>query len=191
MQIKLEFSRWYTIANTRLLSNQSICKVWSCYVQWFRSKCIYKKVHYFTLTLTLRLRSRTNTKHCPVSSTSYDLCTWKVWNIDMSNGLGGNAFFFGSDLDPNSFTRWQYSWNFFSKNLILKKFSRRQKRMKNYPVGKESNVLTLNEPITTKVVCFSRLLKYLRSLYGKLCEPRSDCSYRSSLFWVHAVCFYT
>ena len=52
-------------------------------------------------------------------------------------------------------------------------------------------ILTLNAPITTKVVCSSRLLKCLRSLYGKRCGPRSDCSYRSSLFWVHAVCFYT
>ena len=52
-------------------------------------------------------------------------------------------------------------------------------------------LLTLNAPIATKVVCFSRLLKCLRSLYGKQCGPRSDCSYRSSLFWVHAVCFYT
>ena len=52
------------------------------------------------------------------------------------------------------------------------------------------NLLTLNAPIATKVVCFSRLLKCLRSLYGKQCGPRSDCSYRSSLFWVHAVCFY-
>ena len=51
--------------------------------------------------------------------------------------------------------------------------------------------LTLNAPIATKVVCFSRLLKCLKSLYGKQCGPRSDCSYRSSLFWVHAVCFYT
>ena len=41
------------------------------------------------------------------------------------------------------------------------------------------------------VVCFSRLLKCLRSLYGKQCGPRSNCSYRSRLFWVHAVCFYT
>ena len=48
-----------------------------------------------------------------------------------------------------------------------------------------------NAPIITKVVCFSRLLKCLRSLYGKQCGPRSDCSYRSSLFWVHGVCFYT
>ena len=51
--------------------------------------------------------------------------------------------------------------------------------------------LTLKVPIATKVVCFSRLLKCLRSLYGKQCGPRSDCSYRSSLFWVHAVRFYT
>ena len=50
--------------------------------------------------------------------------------------------------------------------------------------------LTLNAPIATKDVCFSHLLKCLRSLYGKQCGPRSDCSYRSSLFWVHAVCFY-
>ena len=43
--------------------------------------------------------------------------------------------------------------------------------------------LTLNAPIATKAVCFSRLLKCLRSLYGKQCGPRSDCSYsRSTLF---------
>ena len=48
--------------------------------------------------------------------------------------------------------------------------------------------LTLNAPIAIKVVCFSHLLKCLRSLYGKQCVSRSDCSYRSSLFWVHAVC---
>ena len=37
-------------------------------------------------------------------------------------------------------------------------------------------LLTLNAPVATKVVCFSRLLKCLRSLYGKRCGPRSDCS---------------
>ena len=52
-------------------------------------------------------------------------------------------------------------------------------------------VLTLNSPIPTKVACFSRLLKCLRSLYGKQCGIRSDCSFRSSLIWVHTVCFYT
>ena len=46
-------------------------------------------------------------------------------------------------------------------------------------------VLTLNAPIATKVVCFSRLLKCLRSLYSKKCGPRSE------LFSVHAACFYT
>ena len=51
--------------------------------------------------------------------------------------------------------------------------------------------LTLNAPIATKVVCFSHLPECLRSLYGKQCGPRSDCSYRSSLFWIHAVCFNT
>ena len=35
---------------------------------------------------------------------------------------------------------------------------------------------TGNAPISTKVVCFSRLLQCLRSLYGKHCGPRSDCS---------------
>ena len=54
-----------------------------------------------------------------------------------------------------------------------------------------ASILTLKAPITTKVVCFSRLLKCLNGLYGKQCGPRSDCSYRSSLFWVHAVCFCT
>ena len=35
-----------------------------------------------------------------------------------------------------------------------------------FEVGKH---LTLNAPITSKVVCFSRLLKCLRSFYGKQC----------------------
>ena len=44
-------------------------------------------------------------------------------------------------------------------------------------------VLTLKAPIATTVVCLSRLLKYLRSLYGKQCGPRSGavCS-GSTLF---------
>ena len=46
--------------------------------------------------------------------------------------------------------------------------------------------LTLNAPIATKAVCFSRLLIFLRSLYDKQCGPS-----RSSLFGLHAVCFYT
>ena len=53
--------------------------------------------------------------------------------------------------------------------------------------GIQMHILTINAPITTKVDCFSRLLKCLRSLCGKQCGPRSDCSYRSILIWVHAV----
>ena len=75
---KLDFSRWNTIVNTRFWATQSICKVWSCYVQPFRRRYIYKRVHYFTFDHDLR--SRTNTKRCLVSSTSYDLCTCKVWS---------------------------------------------------------------------------------------------------------------
>ena len=41
--------------------------------------------------------------------------------------------------------------------------------------------LTLNAPIETKVVCFSRLLKCLRSLYGKQCGPRTDTLFASIL----------
>ena len=46
------------------------CKVSSCYVQQFR-RCIYQK--YFII-------SYYHTKCCPVPSTSYDLCTFKVWS---------------------------------------------------------------------------------------------------------------
>ena len=37
------------------------------------------------------------------------------------------------------------------------------------------SVLTLKTPITTKVVCFCRLLKCFRSLSNKQCRPRSGC----------------
>ena len=60
-----------------------------------------------------------------------------------------------------------------------------------YKLDKSISNLTLNAPIATKVVCFSRLLKCLRSLYGKQCGPRSDCSYRSSRIRVYSVCFNT
>ena len=44
------------------------CKVWSCCVQCFRWRCIYKKIHNLTLTLTCQ----GHTKCLPVSSTSCD-----------------------------------------------------------------------------------------------------------------------
>ena len=52
--------------------------------------------------------------------------------------------------------------------------------------------LTLKVPIATNVFCFSPLLKCLRSLYGKQCGPRSDCSFlyprKLCLWWVY--CFH-
>ena len=45
------------------------------------------------------------------------------------------------------------------------------------------SIPTLKAQITTKVVCLSRLLKCLRSLYGKQCGPRSDCSYPESMLF--------
>ena len=46
-------------------------------------------------------------------------------------------------------------------------------------------VWSLKAPFATKVICFSCLLKCLRSLFGKQCGSRSD-SYRSSV--IGAVC---
>ena len=40
-----------------------------CYVQWFRRRCIYKIMLYLG-----------RTRHCPVPSTSCDLCTCKIWS---------------------------------------------------------------------------------------------------------------
>ena len=43
----------------------------------------------------------------------------------------------GPDLDPSSLTLWWYSWKNLSKQLFFEKISRRQKRMQNYPAGKQ------------------------------------------------------
>ena len=47
----------------------------------------------------------------------------------------------------------------------------------NLPSHAPMFFLTLKAPTAIKVVCFSRLLKCLRSPYGKQCGTRSDCSY--------------
>ena len=53
-------------------------------------------------------------------------------------------------------------------------FHRKVRKME--PFSEKKRILTLNAAIATTVVCFSRLLKCLRSLHGKQCGPRSDCS---------------
>ena len=104
--------------------------------------------------------------------------------------------------------RWQTSchsfWCKFALTVLLKQFEDANSPVINvkdfyllllklFSGSIQSNrlYLTLKAPIATKVICFSRLLKCLRSLYDKQCGSRSDCSYRSSLIWVHPVCFYT
>ena len=50
--------------------------------------------------------------------------------------------------------------------------------------------LTLNAPIPTKDVCFSRLLKCLRSFYGKQCGPRSDQTAQQSVLCPRCLLLY-
>ena len=102
--------------------------------------------------------------------------------IEVANTLEPGPAFSGFTLSRVLFLRK------FSEKVTLQKKSQSKKRLQ---FDSAFIVLTLNAPITIKVVCFSRLLKCLRSLYGEQCRPRSDCSYRSSLFWVHTVFFYT
>ena len=46
-------------------------------------------------------------------------------------------------------------------------------------------MLTLNAPIATKVVCFSRLLKCLRCLYGKSADPDQTAPFSRRHFQMH------
>ena len=112
---KLDYSRWYTIANTHFLYLWSwlwgkgntkrrpvpptsfylcTCKVWSYCKQRFR-RCIYKKIILLTLDInTEEMHLQENTLFdlwlwpwsqghancCPAPSTSCYLCNCKVWN---------------------------------------------------------------------------------------------------------------
>ena len=59
------------------------CKIWNCYVQQFRRRYIYKKVHYLTLTFTL------NVAQCPLHHVTYAPTEFEVTT---SKALGGEAF---------------------------------------------------------------------------------------------------
>ena len=83
-------------------------------------------------------------------------------------------------LNPFTISKVIQSSTMPSRNQTLAKLMWVKLKLKK--VLKKGTLLSLNAPITTIVVCFSRLLKCLRRLYGKQCGPRSDCSYRSSLF---------
>ena len=65
------------------------CKVWSCYVQWFRRRCIQKKFTLFDLWhWTLGQRHR-NVPQYPLRPCN--LCNCKVWSCYIQ-GRGGDAF---------------------------------------------------------------------------------------------------
>ena len=49
-------------------------KISCCYILWLGRRCIYMKIHYFTLTL-----GKCQTKCCPVPLTYSDLNTSKFW----------------------------------------------------------------------------------------------------------------
>ena len=73
----------------------------------------------------------------------------------------------------------QYFFFFFFQKIFFFFFSEKEKR------------LTLKALITT-IVLSSALSSagYFKSRCCKQCGPRSDCSIRSSLIWVHTVCLY-
>ena len=70
----------------------------------------------------------------------------------------------------------------FSAQLLISPLSHAKTQSHMGPLVLETfGDLFLNAPIATKVDCFSRLLKCLRSLHGKQCGPRAVCS-GSTLF---------
>ena len=124
------------------------------------------------------------------STTEPHCSRWVIWHafccLLISTKITFSKNSFRNDISVNQFgprSGPTKCWAWSGSKVFAKFINRRTTQ-----AGKE---LTFNAPIATKVVCFSRLLKCLRNLYGKQCGPRPDCSYRSSLFWVHAVCVYT
>ena len=65
-------------------------KVWSCYVQQFRRRCIYKKIHY--LTLTLRSMPHKRLHHVTYAPAKFEVATF--------NNLG--------DAFTRQYTIWSY-----------------------------------------------------------------------------------
>ena len=82
----------------------------------------------------------------------------------------------------------------FHWNCLLNLFSGKKKSLKKkknvlcWKVYSACYMLTLKAPITTIVVCF--VFCQLLCHCCKQCGPRSDCSFRSCLIWVHTVCRY-
>ena len=64
------------------------CKVWNCYIQWLRRRCIYKKIYNLTFDLDAKVKVIQNCAQFPLHHVFYAPAKLKV---SMSNGLGGDA----------------------------------------------------------------------------------------------------
>ena len=96
--------------------------------------------------------------------------------IRVSNSLDPDQaqHFVGPDLGPNCLQRLSADETIRPIVKWIKLVGRFNQYLKitsdlNSPI---KTLLAPNVPIPTKVVCFSRLLKCLRSLYGKQCGPQ-------------------
>ena len=65
------------------------CKVWSCYIQRFRRRYIYKKIHYLTFGHDLGVEVSWNIAQYPLHYVTYATAKFEV---AMSNSLWGDAF---------------------------------------------------------------------------------------------------
>ena len=93
-------------------------------------------------------------------------------NFSKSRGKFNNASALGRSL------YWCPALHIMNKDRYQSTSARRALALLNSPLI--CFIQLLNAPIPTKSSAFFRLLKCLRSLFSKLCGPRSDCSYRSS-----------
>ena len=60
-------------------------------------------------------------------------------------------------------------------------------------ISPEALVFEKPKPLKRQSQLLSSVLSsasYFKSHFCKQCGPRSDCSFRSSLIWVHTVCLY-
>ena len=63
-------------------------KVWSCYVERFRRRCIYKKIQYLTFDLDPKVKVTQNVAQYPLHHVTYPATKFEV---TMSNRLGGDT----------------------------------------------------------------------------------------------------
>ena len=112
------------------------------------------------------------------------------WSISTKDGTGPGSNSQPLDLQPDSYDNVTYCpapilrlslWPFMKKLLSPLQLNTCRKQKTVLSITWLYQSLTLNAPIATKLVCFSRLLKCLRSLYVSMQTVWTHCS-RSTLF---------